>query len=126
MLTDVPVFDFANPWVALIQIALFWALPLVTGLLTDKASDPRVKVAVLGVTTVVASALTWLLDVAIASSWATADWTALVEVIVNAGITFAAANAIHRGVNIPTGMAAAAQESNVIQLFGPSSEKTAA
>lgn len=114
---EIPVFDFHSPWVALIQLALFWLLPWLTGLLTDRYTSAKVKIAVLGVSTVLASALTWLLDVALADGWATLDWAALVEVIVNAALTFALANAVHRGVNVPTGIAAAAQESNVIQLF---------
>lgn len=112
----IPVFDFANPWVALIQLILFYVLPRLVGLITDKFTKATVKVTLLGVLAVLTSALTWLLDVAVARSWDTLDWTALINVIVNAAITFALANSVYRGVLVPTGTAARDAESNVIQI----------
>jgi len=114
----IPVFDFANPWVALIQLALFYVLPRIVGLVTDRLTKASVKIVLLGVLAVVTSTLTWLLDVAVAQGWATLDWTALINVIVNAAITFALANSVYRGVIKPTGQAEKDADSNVIQLFG--------
>ena len=127
MLEGTPVFDFANPWVALIQLTLLYVLPRLVGLVTDKATDPRVKIVLLGLLAVVTSALTWLLDVAVANGWATLDWTALVNVVVNAAITFALANAVYRGVIKPTGQAEADAKNDAIQLsvFTPLSKPKA-
>jgi hypothetical protein len=115
----IPVFDFSNPWVALIQLVLFYVLPRVVGLVTDKLTKASTKIALLGLLAVATSALTWLLDVAVANGWATLDWTALINVIVNAAITFALANAVYRGVIKPTGQAATDAANKSVQLFGP-------
>lgn len=80
----IPVFDFNNPWVAIIQIALLFVLPKVTQKIVSLWADGLTKTAVLGVLSVLASGLTWLLDVAVANAWASADWTALINVLVNA------------------------------------------
>lgn len=113
----IPVFDFVNPWVALIQLTLFYVLPRVVGLVTDKLTKPTVKIVLLGVLAVVTSALTWLLDVAVANGWAALDWTALVNVVVNAAITFTLANSVYRGVIKPTGQAAADAANSSIQFI---------
>ena len=112
-----PVFDFHNPWVALIQIALLFVLPTLVGLVTDKVTDSKTKALLLGLFTLVSTALVWLLDVAIAGAWGEADWTSLVNVLVGAIITWALANGIFKGVLVPTGVIEKAQESNVIQLL---------
>jgi predicted Na+-dependent transporter len=114
----VPVFDFANPWVAIIQIALIYLLPRLTGLVTDKLTASRVKIAVLGALTVLASALTWLLDVAIAQGWATLDWTALINVIANAAIVFFLAQGVYTGIIKPLGQADRDARSTAIQVIG--------
>jgi hypothetical protein len=114
----IPVFDFANPWVALIQIVLFYVLPRLVGLVTSKTTSSGTKVALLGVLTLVASALTWLLDVAVASTWDTMDYTALINVVVNAAITFALANGIFQGVIKPTGQAERDASNTTLQLVG--------
>lgn len=121
-----PLFDFHTPWVALIQLALTYFLPRLTGLVTDKLAASSTKITVLGALTVVTSALTWLLDVAVANSWATLDWTALLNVIVNAALTFAVAQGVFKGVIEPLGHAEKDANSNVIQLFGPSPARVAA
>jgi predicted Na+-dependent transporter len=113
----IPVFDFNNPWVALIQIVLFYVLPRVVGLVTDRLTASVVKIILLGALSVVGSALTWLLDVAVANSWATLDWTALVNVIVNAAITFALAQGVYKGVIVPLGQNKKDAESTVIQFI---------
>jgi hypothetical protein len=123
---SIPVFDFNTPWVALIQIALFVALPQLVGLVTDKLTDAKVKTYLLGALTLVSTILTFLLDFAVADAWSTFEPVALVNIIVNFAITWAAANAFYKGVLVPTGASEAAQESNVIQLFGPSEERLAA
>lgn len=115
----IPVFDFDNPWVALIQLVLFYLLPRLVGLVTDKLANPWVKVLLLGILAVVGSALTSLLDVAVADGWATLDWSSIITVVVNAAITFALANAVYQGVIKPTGQAAADAENKAIQLIGP-------
>ena len=113
----IPVFDFANPWVALIQLILFYVLPRIVGLVTDRFTRPGVKIAVLGFLTVLGSALTWLLDVAVANGWAALDWTALINVIVNSAITFALANSVYRGVIKPIGQAEKDAQNDTIKLF---------
>ncbi len=123
---SIPVFDFHNPWVALIQLALIYFLPRLTGLVTDRWSASGVKIAVLGVLSVLASALTWLLDVAVASSWATLDWIALINVIVNATLTFAIAQGVFKGVIVPLGQADRDAANNSIKLFGADPARLAA
>lgn len=113
----VPVFDFHNPWVALIQLALTYLLPRLVGLVTAKFTASGVKLALLGGLTVLTSALTFLLDVAVANSWATLDPTDLVNVVVNAALTFALAQGVFTGVIKKLGQAEKDAESNVIQLF---------
>ena len=122
----VPIFDFHAPWVALIQLALIYFLPRLTGLVTDRWTASGVKIAVLGALSVITSALTWLLDVAVANAWAALDWVALVNVIVNAALTFAIAQGVFKGVIVPLGQANRDADSNVIQLFGASPERAAA
>lgn len=111
------VFDFHNPWVALIQIALVFLLPQVVGLVTNKFSNVKLKTYLLGALALLSSALSWLLDVAVANAWATTDWTALVNVLVNGGITWFMANAAYKGILVPTGIAERAQMNPVIELF---------
>lgn len=115
-----PAFDFHQPWVALIQLALTYLLPRLTGLVTDRLAAPKVKIAVLGVLAVLASALTYLLAVAVANTWATLNWTTLLNVVVNAALTFALAQGVFKGVIVPTGQAARDAANPVMQLFGPS------
>jgi hypothetical protein len=110
---DIPVFDFNNPWVALIQLALAYLLPLLTGLVSDKLAKPVFKIAALGVLNIIGAALTWLLDVAIASAWDTLDGTALINVIVNAALTFFLAQGVYQGIIKPTGQAAAVANAGV-------------
>lgn len=123
--TTVPLFDFHTPWVALIQLALIYFLPRLTGLVTDKLTASHIKIIVLGALAVLSSALAWLLDVAVANSWATMDWTGLVNVIVNAALTFAIAQGVFKGIIVPLGQADKDAKSNVIQLFGPSATRKA-
>jgi hypothetical protein len=117
----IPVFDFHTPWVALIQLALVYFLPRLTGLVTDRFSASGTKITVLGVLSVLGSALTWLLDVAMANSWASLDWVTLVNVIVNAALTFAIAQGVFKGVIVPLGQADRDADNTTIKLFGPSS-----
>jgi hypothetical protein len=117
---SIPLFDFHTPWVALIQLALTYFLPRLTGLVTDKLTATHVKIIVLGALTVITSALTWLLDVAVANSWATLDWVGLLNVAVNAALTFAIAQGVFKGIIQPLGQHEKDAASNVIQLFGPS------
>ena len=122
-----PAFDFHQPWVALIQLALTYFLPRLTGLVTDSGVGAKVKIAVLGVLTVLASALTYLLAIAVANSWATLDWTALLNVIVNAALTFALAQGVFKGVIVPSGAAEKDAKSTALQFitFGSASNATA-
>ena len=115
----VPIFDFNTPWVALIQIALFVLLPQLVGLVTDKLTDPKVKTLLLGGLTLVSSALTFVLDYAVSDTWATFDPIALVNLVVNFVITWGLANAFYGRVLKPLGATEAAQNSNLIQIFGP-------
>ena len=120
---DIPVFDFANPWVALIQLALLYVLPRIVGLVTDRLTKSLVKVLILGGLTVVTSALTWLLDVAIASAWESLDYTAFINVVVNAVITFALAQGVYAGVIKPLGQADRDAASTAIKLVGPDPQR---
>ena len=121
--STIPVFDFHNPWVALIQLTLLYLLPRLVGLVTDKLTASGVKIALLGLLSVVGSALTFLLDVAIADAWASLDWVALLNVIVNAAITFALAQGVFKGVIVPLGQADRDAASSAIQVFGPSASR---
>lgn len=121
-----PVFDFHQPWVALIQLALTYFLPRLTGLVTDKLSASSVKIAVLGVLTVVTSALVYLLAIATADTWSTLDWTALLNVVVNAALTFAIAQGVFKGVVQPLGQADKDAANDSIKLFGASPKRVAA
>jgi hypothetical protein len=110
---DIPVFDFNNPWVAIIQLALAYLLPLLTGLVSDKLAKAAYKIVLLGVLNVIGAALTWLLDVAIAQAWATLDWTAFINVVVNAALTFFLAQGVYQGIIKPTGQAERVQSAGV-------------
>jgi len=123
---NAPILDFHNPWAALILLALTYLLPRLTGLVTDKLSATSTKIIVLGALTVIGSGLTWLLDVAVANAWATVDWTALINVIVNSAITFGIAQGVFKGVIQPLGQAEKDANSNVIKLFGPDPARLAA
>lgn len=102
---DIPVFDFNNPWVAIIQIALAYVLPLLTGLVSDRLAKASYKVLLLGVLNIISAGLTWLLDIALAQAWATIDYTALINVVVNAALTFFLAQGVYQGIIKPTGQA---------------------
>lgn len=120
-----PLLDFHTPWVALIQLALTYLLPRLVGLVTDKLAASSTKIVLLGVLSIVASGLTYLLTIAVADSWATADWTALLNILVNSAITFALAQGVFTGVIKPLGQADKDGESNVIQLFKANPERLA-
>lgn len=112
-----PFFSFDNPWIALIQLFLFYALPRLVGLVTAKVTRAGVKIALLGVFSVVASALTYALDFAITgAAWSTFDLESLLAVVVNAAITFALGNSIYQGVLKPTGVAAKDAANTTIQV----------
>lgn len=122
---DNPLLDFHQPWVALITLALTYLLPRLTGLVTTKVASAGTKIAVLGVLSIVTQALTYLLTIAVANSWATLDWTALVNVIVNAGLTFAIANGVFAGVIVPLKQNVKDKQSNVIAFIGPATPPVA-
>lgn len=92
-----PFFDFNNPWVSLIQLALVFFLPRLVGWVTDRYAEGWKKAVLLGVLALAGSVLTFLLDVAVANAWATLDWIALLNLIINFVITWAAANATYLG-----------------------------
>lgn len=121
-----PAFDFHQPWVALIQLALTYFLPRLTGLVTDSGVDAKVKIAVLAVLSVLSSALVYLLTIAIANTWSTLDWTALLNIVVNAALTFALAQGVFKGVIVPSGAAEKDASSTAIQFitFGSASNAT--
>jgi hypothetical protein len=121
--STVPVFDFHNPWAALILLGLTYLLPRLVGLVTDKLAASWLKITLLGTLSIFGAGLTWLLDVAVANAWATVDWTDLLNVIVNSGVTFALAQGIFKGVIVPTGQAERDAQSTVIKLFGASQKR---
>jgi hypothetical protein len=118
--TTVPVFDFHTPWVAVIQLVLLYVLPRLTGLVTDRLTASLKKVAILGVLSVVGSGLTWLLDVAVSNTWASFVWTDLINIVVNASLTFFFANTVYDKVIKPSGAADADAMNTTIKLFGAS------
>ena len=122
----IPVFDFANPWVAIIQLTLIYLLPRLTGLVTDKLTASGLKIAILGALMVVASTLTFLLDVAIAQSWSELDYTALINVAVNAAITFFLAQGAYTGIIKPLGQSDRDAASTAIQVVGASDSRVLA
>lgn len=122
---DNPLLDFHQPWVALITLALTYLLPRLVGLVTTNVASAGLKIAVLGILSVVTQALTYLLTVAVANSWGSLDWTALANVIVNAGLTFAIANGVFKGVIQPLGQAEKDKQSAAIAFIGPKHLATA-
>lgn len=119
----IPVFDLASPWVGLIQLALFYILPRLTGLVTDRLTKPAVKIAILGVLSVLGTLLTRLLDVAVSDGWATLDWVSLFNLIFNAAIVFVFSNVIYKTVIVPTGQSAKDAANESIKLFGPDQKR---
>ncbi len=117
-MSQIPLFDFDTPWVAIIQLTLMFILPTLVGLVTDRLSASWIKVALLGGLTFASTILTTLLDTMLAGT--EYDW---VNMIANGLITWALAIAAYLGILKPTGMAEAAQSSNVIQIFGPSQSR---
>jgi hypothetical protein len=103
-------FDYNNPWVFAIQVALVYILPRVVGLISDKFAAGLAKAFALGVLSVIGSGLTWLLDVAVGGHWETANWTDLITVLVNAGFTWVVAQQVFDRFLKPSGVAAADAE----------------
>lgn len=121
----IPIFDFHEPWVALIQLALFFALPQLVGLITVKLTSARIKAWLLAGLTLLGVILTWLLDIAVADAWATLDWTELVNITVNWVVAWLLSNAAYKGFLVPTGAADRAAENTTIKIFGPDPERAA-
>jgi hypothetical protein len=115
----IPVFDFANPWVAVIQLALVYFLPRLTGLVTDRLTASIWKIVTLGILTVVGSGLTWLLDIAVSNSWVTLDYTALINVLVNSALTFFLAQGVFTGIIKPLGQAQKDAANETVKFIGP-------
>lgn len=114
-------FDFHQPWVALIQIALMFVLPTVVGLVTDKLSASGLKVGLLGGLSLATSLLTMLLDSQVSGTQY--DW---LNVIINGVLTWGLSIAAYIGVLKPTGVIDKAQKSNVVQMFQASPARIAA
>src|SRR5690606_5125034 len=75
------------------------------GLVSDRLAASLKKTALLGALSVIASALTFLLDVAVADAWATLSWVALVNVIVNAAIVWVLSQQVFDRIIKPSGQA---------------------
>ena len=108
-----PPLDFNNPAFALIQLALAYFLPILTGLISDRYAKASWKIIALGALTVITAALVFLSDIALANAWATLNWVDLINVIVNAGLTFLLAQGAYQGIIKPTGQAAAIADHGV-------------
>lgn len=119
MTPEIPVFDLQNPWVGLIQLALFYILPRLTGLVTDRLSKPAWKIATLGVLSVLGTVLTRLLDVAVANGWSTLDWMSLFNLVINAGVVFIFSNVIYKTVIVPTGQNEKDARNETFKIIGP-------
>jgi len=115
----IPVFDFNTPWVALIQIALLFLSPQIVGYITDRLSDPKTKVLALGAVSLAGVVLTKLLDIAVTQAWATFNWVDLVNIVVNFVAAWLLSQAVYKTVLKPSGATARAQQSPVVQMFGP-------
>jgi len=117
--STIPVFDPATPWVAVIQLVLVYVLPRLTGLVTDRLTKPTLKILVLGVLSVIGTALTWLLGIAVANTWSGLDWSALLTVVVNASLVFLFSNVVYKSVIQPTGQAAKDAANDTVKIIGP-------
>jgi hypothetical protein len=115
------VFDFHQPWIALVQIALMFVLPTLVGLVTDKLSASGLKVALLGGLTLATTLLTSLLDSLLSGTQY--DW---LNMLLNGVITWALGIAAYIGILKPVGAIEKVQENTSIQLFGPSPARLAA
>ena len=113
-----PFFDFNNPWVSLIQLALVFFLPRLVGWVTDRYAEGWKKAVLLGVLALAGSVLTFLLDVAVADAWSSLDWIALLNLVANFVITWAAANATYLGFlkSLPS---TERSQSKGLHLFAP-------
>jgi hypothetical protein len=109
---SVPVFDFQNEWLAIVQVALVLVLPILVGLVTDKLSSSLLKVVLLGGLTYAATLLTGLGDAL--SAGVAFDW---VNLAMNGFITWALAAASYAGILKPSGLIAKAQSSTAVQVF---------
>lgn len=106
------MFDFHNPWVAIIQIVLVFVLPALVGLVTERLTSSGIKVALLGGLAFATALLTGLLDALLAGT--DYDW---LNNVANGLVTWALAIAAHYGVLKPTGATAALQDAEKPVLF---------
>lgn len=113
-----PVFDFHEPWVALIQVSLMFVLPTLVGLVTDRLSSSALKVTLLGGLTLIGSLLTGFLDASLAGQ--AYDW---MNALLNGLVTWGLAVAAYAGILKPAKVIEKVQESTVVQLFGASSKR---
>lgn len=125
-LSTLPVFDFDTPWVSLIQLGLFFLNPQLTGHFTDKLTNAKVKIAILGGLSLLGVVLTHLLDYAIADSWSQFDSTEFSGIVINFVFAWFLSQFAFDKILKPTGASAAAQESNILKFVGPSPERVAA
>lgn len=120
---EVPVFSFENPWVTIIVLLLSYVLPRIVGLVSDRFASSLAKGLLLGALSVVATTLTFLLDIAVADTWSTLDWSLVAEVAINAAILWVISQQMFDRVIKPSGQAAADAERGVSLLkAAPGSE----
>lgn len=117
-MTDIPVFDFSQGWVAILQVMLAIVIPVLVGLVTDRLTASWVKALVLAVLSALSVLVTSLLEVLTGGgTFESFDWVnAVGTFIVSVGI----AQLSYLGLWQKWGVTQAAQNTTALQLFGPS------
>ena len=120
-MTDIPVFDFSQGWVAILQVMLAIVIPVLVGLVTDRLTASWVKALVLAVLSALSVLVTSLLEVLTGGgTFESFDWVnAVGTFIVSVGI----AQLSYLGLWQKWGVTQAAQNTTVLQLFGPSPKR---
>lgn len=115
-----PIFDFSQGWVSIIQLLLVLILPTVVGLVTDRLTATWVKALVLASLAAATTLLAGLLDaltLGVQFDWLNAVGTFVISVLV--------AQLSYLGLLKPWGVIEKAQSSTAIQVFGPSESRIA-
>ena len=121
-MTDIPVFDFSQGWVAILQVMLAIVIPVLVGLVTDRLTASWVKALILAALSALSVLVTSLLEVLTGGgTFESFDWVnAVGTFIVSVGI----AQLSYLGLWQKWGVTQAAQKTTALQLFGPSQKTT--
>ena len=120
-MTDIPVFDFSQGWVAILQVLLAIIIPVLVGLITDRLTASWVKALILAALSALSVLVTSLLEVLTGGgTFESFDWVnAVGTFIVSVGI----AQLSYLGLWQKWGVTQAAQNTTALQLFGPSPKR---